>query len=206
MENLTNERTELMQHFLVDYHKKLQGYYKSLIEILNATSVKDFFEDYYKKSKLINIKDYKKNANEISFDLKRIGRLNETFMLYLNKLFSEHRGRHPYNSINLSRYEFFDMHGKINDNDMEISNIVCILPEMKDKHRLEDLHKFSWYIPTESLQFELQKNDKDIKINLDEDYLYVKGNSIDIPLINSKKRLMLRKTKGPGFEIRIEDK
>jgi hypothetical protein len=127
-------------------------------------------------------------------------------MLYLNKLFSEHRGRHPYNSINLSRYEFFDMHGKINDKDIDISNVVCLLPVMKDKHRLEDLHKFSWYIPTEILQLELRKDDADIKINLYADYLYVKGDSIDIPLTDCKKRLMLRKMKGPGFEIKIEDK
>jgi hypothetical protein len=206
IENLTTEPIELMQYFLIDYHKKLKGYYKSLGEILTVKGINDFFDDFYKKSKLINIKDYKTNGNEISFDLKRLGRLNEWFMLYLNKLFSEYRSRHPYNSLNLSKYEFFDMPGKINDSDINIDNVVCFLPVMKDGYRPENLHKFPWYIPTKTLQLELRKTDKDIKINLDEDYLYVKENLIDIPLTNSKKRLMLKKTKGPGFEITIEGK
>jgi hypothetical protein len=43
IENLTNEQIELMQDFLLDYHENLQGYYKSLVKILNVTNIKNSF-------------------------------------------------------------------------------------------------------------------------------------------------------------------
>lgn len=105
-ENLLPEVVALMPEYMVEYHKTLQDFFTSVVEIKSQSS--DALSHVLNTScanHLFTIDNFENNGGEIHFGLRRVCRLNHTYLLYLYKLYLEYRGRQPFQTINLIRQE-----------------------------------------------------------------------------------------------------
>lgn len=95
----------LVANYQIEYHAKMQEFYsdiKSLIEV-NADSFNNFVSQGQQHA-LMAVHDYSEDDdNRLIFPLRRVCRLKHKYVFYLYKLFLEHRGRQPFNLMNLSR-------------------------------------------------------------------------------------------------------
>lgn len=109
--DLGDEQKRLMSQYIVDYYRTLQKYFtaaktikdqaKEAFDILNNP------EELAKEQEplLIRIDDFSENADQVVFGFRRVCRLTHTYVFYLYKLYLEHRGRQPFQSINLVRQD-----------------------------------------------------------------------------------------------------
>lgn len=108
---LSEESTKTMMPYLINYYSELQKYFAS-IKTLKSQAGEAFnvFLDSTYAPRLIPVHKYEElSTNKLSYPLRRICRLTDTYILYLYKLYLEHRGRQPYNSINLARCQTLDI-------------------------------------------------------------------------------------------------
>lgn len=113
--NLPDEITKMIMPYLLNYYHELQKYFSSIKSLKSqAGAAFDVFLDNAYAPRLISVHKYDElSTNKLSYPLRRVCRLTETYILYLYKLYLEHRGRQPYNSINLARCQTLDI--PIND-------------------------------------------------------------------------------------------
>ena len=109
--DLGDEQKRLMSQYIVDYYRTLQKYFtaaktikdqaKEAFDILNNP------EELTKEQEplLIRIDDFSENADQVVFGFRRVCRLTHTYVFYLYKLYLEHRGRQPFQTINLVRQD-----------------------------------------------------------------------------------------------------
>lgn len=108
---LPEDGSKIIMPYLIDYYGELQKYFNS-IKILKSQAGEafDIFLDNNYAPRLISVHKYEEGSiNKLSYPLRRICRLTETYILYLYKLYLEYRGRQPYNTINLARCQTLDI-------------------------------------------------------------------------------------------------
>ena len=104
--NLPPEVVALMPEYMVEYHKTLQDFFASVVELKSQSSVAlSHVLSTSCTNHLFTIDDFENNGDEVHFGLRRVCRLNHTYLLYLYKLYLEYRGRQPFQTINLIRQE-----------------------------------------------------------------------------------------------------
>lgn len=108
-QELGHEQKRLMPQYMIDYYQTLQKYFVAAKTIKDqareAFSILNYPEELTKEQEpiLIRIDDFSENADQVVFGLRRVCRLAHTYVFYLYKLYLEHRGRQPFQSINLVR-------------------------------------------------------------------------------------------------------
>ena len=112
-QELGDEQKKLMPQYMVDYYRTLQKYFGAVKTIKNQA--KEAFDilcnpepEKVPKEKepiLIRIDDFSENADQVEFGFRRVCRLTHTYVFYLYKLYLEHRGRQPFQTINLVRQD-----------------------------------------------------------------------------------------------------
>lgn len=112
-QELGDEQKRLMPQYMVDYYRTLQKYF------IAAKTIKDQAKEAFdvlcnpepekvsreKEPILIRIDDFSENADQVAFGFRRVCRLTNTYVFYLYKLYLEHRGRQPFQTINLVRVD-----------------------------------------------------------------------------------------------------
>lgn len=79
------------------YFKSLQRLKKKDIDLFSTVIENDL------SKRLISAGNWKENNQVLSYGIRRIGRLRHPYILYLNKMYLEYQGRHPFDCINLTR-------------------------------------------------------------------------------------------------------
>lgn len=108
---LGEEQKKLMPQYMVDYYQTLQKFFVAAKTIKDqAKEAFDIINNPEKLNKeqeplLIRIDDFSENTDQVIFGLRRVCRLTHTYVFYLYKLYLEHRGRQPFQSINLVRQD-----------------------------------------------------------------------------------------------------
>lgn len=112
-QELGDEQKRLIPQYMADYYRTLQKYFTAAKTI--KEQVKEAFDvlcnpepekvSREKEPILIRIDDFSENADQVVFGLRRVCRLTHTYVFYLYKLYLEHRGRQPFQTINLVRQD-----------------------------------------------------------------------------------------------------
>ena len=112
-QELGDEQKRLMPQYMVAYYRTLQKYF------IAAKTIKEQAKEAFdvlcnpepekvsreKEPILIRIDNFSENADQVVFGLRRVCRLTHTYVFYLYKLYLEHRGRQPFQTINLVRVD-----------------------------------------------------------------------------------------------------
>ena len=191
--SLSQDAADIMIPYLVIYYSELQKYFKAIDAIkravpseLNHILKSDF------APRVVPVQDYEIRDGKIIFRFKRICRLNRPYVLYLHKLFLEHRGRHPFDSINLSRHQTMDMN--ITNLSGETVSVHIILSPDRETNR-NSLQKLEWVLERQEIELLLEKldcTDADIEC---EDYIYLKENPCFIKIGNSRQLKLTKQKK-----------
>lgn len=110
-QDLNDEQKKLMPQYMIEYYQTLKEYFEAVRTIRDqAKEAFDIICNPEKTSKekepiLIRIDDFSENDDQVLFGLRRVCRLTHTYVFYLYKLFLEHRGRQPFQTINLVRVD-----------------------------------------------------------------------------------------------------
>lgn len=187
---LTAEPEGLMPDYMADYYIKLQQFFSSVKELRNQAegAFETVIANEY-SPRLLSFNEFDKESETVVFDLKRVCRLTHDYVFYLFKLYLEHRGRQPFQTINLIRQE-------------DIS-----LPVLLEKKKTEQYLSFRgvpipdksnrkywcWVIAASELNRTLEALELPKLCEADKD-IVVKDETVDINLQQGKK-LCIRKAK-----------
>lgn len=201
---LSQDVVDIIIPYLIDYYSKLQNYFKAILTIMEKVpedfgyiTGKDF------ASRVVPVQNYEVRDGKVIFGFKRICRLNRPYVLYLHKLFLEYRGRHPFDSINLSRHQTMEMKVSNLSGEMiiPVMPVHVILSPDRDLNR-KSAQKLTWVIEKQEMKLLLEKlNYADANVNSEEFYLNENPSYIDI---GDGKQLKLIKQKKCNICAAIE--
>ncbi len=141
---LDSSQQRLMPEYMIEYHRKLQDFFASIKTLRNqAEEAFNLINKNEFAPRLISLGDFEKDSDTPTFKLRRVCRLTHTYVFYLYKLYLEYRGRQPFQTINLVRYEETTLPVKFNQTMMEDLNahVQCIPDPDNDKRK-----KWCWII------------------------------------------------------------
>ena len=197
---LDDEVQDIIPPYLNDNYKKLQKYFGSIEEIKGVLGSKfqEFIESEF-THRLKYVLDYKMDSEKnIIFPYQRIARLNHNYVLYLYKLFLEHRGRHPFDSINLTRHASVMI--PIIGGNFTLP-VDVILSTNREENRKHCYKKLVWHVNTRELENVIEVMGLGKVIIIQKDMLSLKDNVNTIDC-EEETKIIINKTKN-GAEIKI---
>lgn len=169
--------------------------YILIIEEINRANVAAVFGDVFQLLDRDKRYEYNTDNNQIEYPIKRIGRLRNAYTLFLYKMYLEYRGRHPFNTINMSRMQEGSV--EIEDHEDKKINVTYLLSPDRKTNRSE-ARKLIWIIKAEDVNRLLKDvfNEEGKIENKEEIYLdNVKTPFETTCTLNNSKVLIIRKTK-----------
>ncbi|MEA5094970.1 hypothetical protein SDC9_51093 [bioreactor metagenome] len=198
---LPEDSTKIMMPYLINYYGELQKYFNS-IKILKSQAGEafDIFLDNTYAPRLISIHKYEEETtNKLSYPLRRICRLTETYILYLYKLYLEYRGRQPYNTINLARCQTLD----IPISDSAISGEISIQVILSgDRNTNSKPAKLPWEVSRAEILRVLSKFGVEAAPTNKKDYILLETEETRIDLENGQALKVVKKSK-PEAKLEI---
>lgn len=142
--------SDYLPDYLSNIHKDLQAYFKSIRQ-LNESLPKELnlILNSDMSPRLITLNNYKICENTISFEFKRVCRMNRTYVLYLYKLFLEYRGRHPFECINLTRH--YSLQAQVIENEKIYLPFDIILSSNRNTNR-GGIKKLDWIVKPKDIE------------------------------------------------------
>lgn len=198
---LPEDRAKIMMPYLIDYYGELQKYFNSIKTLKSqAGEAFDIFLDNTYSPRLISVHKYEEeSANKLSYPLRRICRLTETYILYLYKLYLEYRGRQPYNTINLARCQTLD----IPIADSAISGEISIQVILSgDRNANSKPAKLPWEISRTEVLRMLSKFNVDSMPTDKKDYITLEADETNI-LLENGQALKVTKRGKPAVKLEI---
>lgn len=194
-QELGDEQKKLIPNYMVDYYRTLQNYFKAAKTIKDlAKEAFDILNNPEELSKeqeplLIRIDDFSENADQVVFGLRRVCRLTHTYVFYLYKLYLEHRGRQPFQTINLVRVDEVSL--PVFTNNAKTDHL-CTVRRVEDPNK-SNPKDWYWIISkaevtriSELLRFGKPKYEKDD--------IAIDAEQITVPLLDAKQ-LVIQKAK-----------
>lgn len=198
---LPEDRAKIMMPYLIDYYSELQKYFNSIKTLKSqAGEAFDIFLDNTYSPRLISIHKYEEESvNKLSYPLRRICRLTETYILYLYKLYLEYRGRQPYNTINLARCQTLD----IPIADSAISGEISIQVILSgDRNANSKPAKLPWEVSRVEILRMLSKFGIEAAPTNKKDYILIESEETRIDLENGQALKIVKKSK-PEAKLEI---
>lgn len=198
---LPEDRAKIMMPYLIDYYGELQKYFNSIRTLKSqAGEAFDIFLDNTYSPRLISVHKYEEeSANKLSYPLRRICRLTETYILYLYKLYLEYRGRQPYNTINLARCQTLD----IPIADSAISGEISIQVIFSgDRNANSKPAKLPWEVSRAEILRVLSKFSIEAAPTNKKDYILLESEETRIDLENGQVLKIVKKSK-PEAKLEI---
>lgn len=198
---LPEDRANIMMPYLIEYYSELQKYYNSIKTLKSqASEAFDIFLDNTYAPRLISVHKYEEeSANKLSYPLRRICRLTETYILYLYKLYLEYRGRQPYNTINLARCQTLD----IPISDSAISGEISIQIILSgDRNANSKPAKLPWEVSRAEILRVLSKFGVEAAPTNKKDYILLETEETRIDLENGQALKVVKKSK-PEAKLEI---
>lgn len=186
----------IMPDYYVELYGELQNYFKAIknLKDLSGEALDTIFNSN-QSPRIIKLHEYNTDNNQIEYPIKRIGRLRNAYTLFLYKMYLEYRGRHPFNTINMSRMQEGSV--EIEDHEDKKINVTYLLSPDRKTNRSE-ARKLIWIIKAEDVNRLLKDvfNEEGKIENKEEIYLdNVKTPFETTCTLNNSKVLIIRKTK-----------
>lgn len=179
----------------------MQRYFNSIKTLKSqAGEAFDIFLNNTYAPRLISVHKYEEEStNKLSYPLRRICRLTETYILYLYKLYLEYRGRQPYNTINLARCQTLD----IPIADSAISGEISIQVVFSgDRNANSKPAKLPWEVSRAEILRVLSKFGIEAAPTNKKDYILLESEENRIDLENGQALKTVKKSKPEvKFEI-----
>lgn len=196
MEQNLNDEKMIMPYYYVELYGELQNYFKAIknLKDLSGEALDTIFNSN-QSPRIIKLHEYNTDNNKIEYPIKRIGRLRNAYTLFLYKMYLEYRGRHPFNTINMSRMQEGSV--EIEDHEDKKINVTYLLSPDRKTNRSE-ARKLIWIIKAEDVNRLLKDvfNEEGKIENKEEIYLdNVKTPFETTCTLNNSKVLIIRKTK-----------
>lgn len=132
----------------------------------------------------------------VSFDLKRICRLNHDYVFYLYKLYLEYRGRQPFQTINLIRQEDSSLPIVLNKKETGHYLSFCGVPIPGKNNR----KSWCWVVDASELNHVLGLLELPALLKGDQD-IVLKNESTELNLEQNKKVRIVKAKQKVYFEI-----
>lgn len=143
-----SQRENLMPKHMADYYVKLQDFFSAVRTL--RLQAEDAYETVISEEyspRLISFKDFEKTSETVTFDFKRVCRLTHNYVFYLYKLYLEHRGRQPFQTINLIRQEEISLPIYYESKMTDLYLQFCSVPIPEKSNRKD----WCWIIETSDL-------------------------------------------------------
>ena len=194
---LLEDKLLIMPEYYPEIYDEAQAYFKA-IKTLKAAD-KEAFEKMLKNRnspRLVSLSDYELENEILAFPIKRICRLKNPYILFVYKMYLDYRGRHPFNTINMSGIQDVDI--EIFDYPDEKLHTKVILSTDRNVNR-SDLRKLTWVVDPDDLKPILNKVFKDENCQVKDSgaiYLTMITDPYEdiVELVNGKK-IVLKKMK-----------
>lgn len=187
----------IMPDYYAELYVELQRYFNAIKEVksVSAEAVETILNSN-QSPRIIKLHEYGIEGEKIKYPIKRIGRLRSQYTLFLYKMFLEYRGRHPFNTICMSRLQEGSVEIE-NYSNVKINVTYLLSPERKINKT--DSRKLVWIIKSKDINVllkDLLNEDGEIK-NTDEIYLDNMQRTYDKKCdLSNGKTLVLIKRKG----------
>lgn len=202
----------IMPDYYKELHCGLMSFFNSLIRIDGV-----YHEDLFAllannhSPRLVRITDYEYNQSEglIQYHLTRVGKLRQPYAMYLYKVYLDHRGRHAFNTINMSRVHDVDI--KVEDTDRSLNASVFLSNSRKVNRN--DIRKLAWIFSKKDIENEvnslLKERGKDTgTIICDDDDIIIDNNQSPYDkecILSGNRKVKLIKEKHSKLKIIIVD-
>ncbi len=207
LEQKLNDEKMIMPDYYMDLYTDLQNYFSAIEKLKNASGESlEIMLNSNQSPRIIKLHEYNIiENNTLKYPIRRLGRLRSPYTLFLYKMYLEYRGRHPFNTINMSRLQegIVEVEG---DENKKI-NITYMLSPDRTINR-KDSRKLVWIIKTENINVLLKDidnengelNDKTENIYLDK---IVSPYDKQFQLSTGKTLIITKRKKGKmSLEIR----
>lgn len=186
---LDENQKKLIPEYMINYYNELQCYYESVMKLreLAATDLKTVMGQVF-SPRFIPFDEFTISGERIQFDLRRVCRLTHKYVFYLYKLYLEHRGRQPFESINLVQQEelTIPVTKKTEATDIQMT-FRCILHPLESK-----LKKMLWVIEKDEINQILARLDfegcvkEDQYISEEKNEIQLGGSTLIMTKMNEK--------------------
>ncbi|MBO0451335.1 hypothetical protein [Candidatus Enterococcus murrayae] len=146
---LTSNISDLLEEHLIEEYKNMQKFFNAVHDMINVNeSAFLTILDSKINPRQINLNQYDFSDPVLKYDLRRICRINKDYVLYLNKLYLDYRGRHPFNTINLTRqYSFTALVNQCREITLPFGTVLS-----SERKKNSKIGKREWLISIEDLQ------------------------------------------------------
>lgn len=197
LEHPLNDQKMIMPDYYGELYVELQNYFDA-INILKNESGKllNTILSNNQSPRILKLHEYIIEGKKIKYPIRRLARLRSPYTLFLYKMFLEYRGRHPFNTINMSRLQEGSV--EIEEHKDKKINVTYLLSPERNTNR-SDPRKLIWIIKREDINVVLKDIlNEDAEID-SEEYIYL--DKIDTPYdkkikLNNGKTLTIQKRKG----------
>lgn len=192
--NLTDDLSvdclRMMQPYQLDYWKELQDYFNAVNKIC-ASDVRQAFDVLTSSehmSRIVALPDYVRDGNLLSYGIKRIARLKSHYYLYVYKLYLEHRGRIPFETINLARMQV--VNAKFYNGKQEIYLDVNVFLARNNK----SAQQLPWLISHQQIMQILETSFSGENVKNPQDVYQLLSEKLSIKLSSGKMLLLEKKS------------
>ena len=139
-------------------------------------------------SRVVKPSQYTKTDNTLSYGLKRVARIKDHYYLYVYKLYLEHRGRLPFETINLARMQTMNI---LFSNGSTSINLDIDIFIARDRGSAKSL---PWIIRKDQMDTLISTFASGNSIREVQDTYWLSNNSTEIPLSNGRKLVLTKKS------------
>ena len=188
-ERLPDNSLRMLQPYQISYFSDLQKYFKAMYGICSseARPLFDIISADEHISRVVKPSQYTEADKTLSYGLKRIARVKDHYYLYVYKLYLEHRGRLPFETINLARMQ--TMNVLFSNGSMGINLDIDIFIS-RDRGSAKSL---PWIVNKDQMNTLISTFASGYTIKETQDNYWLSNNTTEIPLTNGRKLVLTKK-------------
>ena len=189
-ERLPVNSLRMLQPYQISYYSDLQKYFNAMHGICSseARPLFDIISADEHISRVVKPSQYTEMDNNLSYGLKRVARLKDHYYLYVYKLYLEHRGRLPFETINLARMQTMNI---LFSNGSTSINLDIDIFIARDRGSAKSL---PWIIRKDQMDTLISTFASGNNIKEAQDTYWLSNNSTEIPLSNGRKLVLTKKS------------
>ena len=204
LENGIDDKMVIMPDYYPEVFAEAQGFFRA-VKTLKEADIVSLEKMLYDRNspRIIRLSDYELENETLVFPVKRICRLKKPYILFVYKMYLDYRGRHPFNTINMSGNQDVDI--EISEHPEEKLHVKVIL-SIDRTTNLSDMRKLIWIIDPVELNPLLNRifQAENCRVK-DNDDIYLRTNSSPyediVELANSKKLKFKKLKKGVSMKL-----
>ena len=195
----------IMPDYYKELYAELQEYFNAIRTLHDGSGkLLDTILDSNQSPRIIKLYEYTIENEKMRYSIRRIGRLKSSYTLFLYKMFLEYRGRHPFNTINMSRLQEGSV--EIEEHENKKINVTYFLSPERNINR-NDSRKLIWIIKIEDINSAIKEIlNENVKIVNEGENIYLDKLSAPydkVFTLDNEKKLTIIKRKGK-INLKVE--